>query len=219
MKNISQEDYLSSIYKYRRENGGIKATVLATRLQVSPAAVTDMLKKLQTDGFVNYARYKEITLTPNGEEYARKMVRRHRIWEMFLHKIVKMPWDKVHEEAERLEHSCSDELIDRLEDMLNFPLFDPHGDPIPQKDGKDAKHLAVIAVSLLQVKESGIIRRVNDHSPEFLQYLTTIGISLGTTIKIVQRREFDNSLVVSIQGKEVTISGMVASNMFAEKKR
>ena len=105
-----------------------KAKQLAEQLDISNAAVTDMMKKLSRDGLVNYKRYKGIKLTGQGESYAKNMVRRHRIWELFLQRIVGMPWDKVHDEAENLEHSSSDELVNRLEVMLDYPQFDPHGD-------------------------------------------------------------------------------------------
>ena len=133
MQNISKEDYLSTIYKYRDADGTIKANKIAEKLSISNAAVTDMSKKLAKDGYINYEKYKGINLTDNGEEYAKSMVRRHRIWELFLHQIIGMPWDKVHDEANLLEHSASDELISRMEEMLDFPEFDPHGDPIPGK--------------------------------------------------------------------------------------
>src|SRR5690606_2599676 len=133
MKNISKEDYLSAIYKFRDENGEIKPNLIAETLEISNAAVTDMLRKLSTDGFVVYKKYKGIKLTSEGENYAKNMVRRHRIWEVFLHQIVGLPWDKVHDEAHNLEHSSSDELINKMEEMLDFPEFDPHGDPIPGK--------------------------------------------------------------------------------------
>src|SRR5690606_22671938 len=117
MQNISKEDYLSAIFKYREKDGTIKANQIAEKLSISNAAVTDMLKKLAKDGLVNYKRYQGIRLTEDGEEYAKNMVRRHRIWEVFLHQVVGMPWDKVHEEAHNLEHSASDELIDRMEEI------------------------------------------------------------------------------------------------------
>ena len=136
MQNISKEDYLGIIYKCKDENGEIKPNVIAEKLHISNAAVTDMLKKLSRDGHIIYEKYKGIRLTNSGGEYARNMVRRHRIWEVFLNQIVGLPWDKVHDEANRLEHSGSDELINRLEEMLEFPEYDPHGDPIPSKEGK-----------------------------------------------------------------------------------
>lgn len=115
MKNISKEDYLSTIFKYSDKAGLIKANQIADKLMISSAAVTDMLKKLSKDGYVDYEKYKGIKLTRNGGDYARSMVRRHRIWELFLHQIVGIPWDKVHDEANNLEHSASDDLINRME--------------------------------------------------------------------------------------------------------
>jgi len=115
MTNISKEDYLSVIFKHKDQNEEIKATVIAEMMNISGAAVTDMLKKLSKEGDVKYEKYKGIKLTKKGENYARNMVRRHRIWEVFLHDIIGVPWEKVHDEAHRLEHSASDELIDRME--------------------------------------------------------------------------------------------------------
>src|ERR1035437_10830969 len=115
MNNISKEDYLSIIFKFQDASGEIKPIVIAKKLQVSQAAVTDMLKKLATDKYILYEKYRGIRLTQSGKDFARNMVRRHRIWEVFLQKIVGMPWDKVHQEAHRLEHSSSDSLIDKLE--------------------------------------------------------------------------------------------------------
>jgi len=147
MRNISKEDYLSEIYKNEDANGQIKANLIAEKLQISNAAVTDMLKKLKSDGHIKYEPYRGIELTARGREYAQNMVRRHRIWEVFLHQIVGLPWDKVHDEAHHLEHSGSDELINKMEEMLNFPAFDPHGDPIPSKSGmipKQKKNVALL---------------------------------------------------------------------------
>ena len=121
MKNISKEDYLSEILKNEDSSGQIKANLIAEKLQISNSAVTDMLKKLNREGHIKYEPYRGVELTGKGREFAQKMVRRHRIWEVFLHQIVGLPWEKVHEEAHHLEHSGSDELINKMEEMLNFP--------------------------------------------------------------------------------------------------
>src|SRR4030066_2515605 len=147
MKNISKENYLSVIYKSSDSNGEIKAHQIAEQLNISGAAVTDMLRKLSNEGYVDYKRYKGTKLTKSGEDYARNMVRRHRIWELFLHQIVGLPWDKVHNEAHNLEHSGSDELINKMEEMRNFPAFDPHGDPIPSKSGMIPKQKKNVALT------------------------------------------------------------------------
>jgi DtxR family transcriptional regulator, Mn-dependent transcriptional regulator len=216
MKNISKEDYLSAIYKFRDENGEIKPNQIAESLDISNAAVTDMLRKLSTDGFVVYKKYKGIKLTDEGEIYAKNMVRRHRIWEVFLHQIVGLPWDKVHDEAHRLEHSASDELIGRLEEMCNFPEYDPHGDPIPSRAGKMPKLKKHIRLSGMNAGEKGKVIRVNDFDDKFLNYISELGIKLDETITIKERRAFDQSMLIIINKQKWNISHKLAENVFVE---
>lgn len=214
MRNISKEDYLSVIYKSSDSNGVIKANQIAEKLNISGAAVTDMLRKLSKEGYVDYKRYKGIKLTRSGEDFARNMVRRHRIWEVFLHQIVGLPWDKVHYEAENLEHSSSDELIDRMEEMLDYPEFDPHGDPIPDKYGKMPK--GNLGIPLSAVEPGNIVRvnRVPDFDSSFLQYISKIGIELNKEITVLDALEFDHSLSIKVDKKETNISNKVAANIF-----
>jgi DtxR family Mn-dependent transcriptional regulator len=213
MNNISKEDYLSTIFKHRDSDGAIKSTQIAERLDISGAAVTDMLKKLSKDGYVDYKKYKGIRLTKVGEQYAMNMVRRHRIWEVFLHQVVGVPWDMVHAEAENLEHSSSDDLIDRLEEMLDFPEFDPHGDPIPDKNGnpeqKKAKSLSVIRPGS-KVK----VLKVNDFDSSFLKHISRIGIELNKEIEVKDVLNFDGSMLLAIDGKELNVSNKLAANIF-----
>ena len=216
MNNISKEDYLSTIYKYRNKNGEIKANHIAEKLQITSAAVTDMLKKLSKEGYIEYLKYKGIKLSADGEEYAKNMVRRHRIWEVFLHQIVGLPWDKVHDEANNLEHSASDELINRMEEMLNFPEFDPHGDPIPSKDGKIPKQKKSVPLSMLNKGEKGIVLRVNDFDNHFLNYISKIGVELNKTIVIKDVLNFDRSLLIEIGKRELNISNTISANIFVE---
>jgi len=214
MKNISKEDYLSVIYKSADSNGVIKANQMAEKLNVSGAAVTDMLRKLSKEGFVDYKRYKGIKLTHSGEEYARNMVRRHRIWEVFLHQIVGLPWDKVHGEAENLEHSSSDELIDRLDKMLDFPEFDPHGDPIPDRNGKMPNSNSGVPLSTIEPGNIVRVNRVPDFDSSFLQYISKIGIELNKEITVLDTLEFDHSVSIRVDKKETSISSKVAANIF-----
>ncbi|MCU0415422.1 MAG: metal-dependent transcriptional regulator [Ignavibacteriaceae bacterium] len=214
MKNISKEDYLSVIYKSADSNGEIKANQIAEQLNISPAAVTDMLRKLSKEGYVDYKRYKGTKLTKSGEEYARSMVRRHRIWELFLHQIVGLPWDKVHNEAHNLEHSASDELINKMEEMLDFPEYDPHGDPIPDKNGKLPKGNVGIPLSSVENGHTVKVNRVHDFDSSFLQYISKIGIELNKEITVVESLEFDNSILVRIDKKETNLSSKVAANIF-----
>jgi DtxR family transcriptional regulator, Mn-dependent transcriptional regulator len=214
MKNISKEDYLSVIYKSSDSKGEIKANLIAEKLNISNAAVTDMLRKLSKEGYVDYKRYKGIKLTKSGEDYARNMVRRHRIWEMFLHQIVGLPWDKVHDEAENLEHSSSDELIDKLEEMLDFPEFDPHGDPIPDRNGKLPKGKKGIPLSAVEPGNLVKVNRVHDFDSSFLQYISKIGIELNKEISVLDSLDFDHSLLIKVDKKETSISNKVAANIF-----
>ena len=218
MNNISKEDYLSAIYKYRNKNGEIKANLIAEKLQVSNAAVSDMLKKLSNDGHIKYEPYKGIKLTVNGEEYAKKMVRRHRIWEVFLHQVVGLKWDEVHDEAHKLEHSTSDKLLNKMEEMLDFPEFDPHGDPIPSKDGSLPQQKKTVPLSILKEGQTGKVIRVNDFDNSFLQYISKIGIKLDKDITVKDVLNFDRSMLVSVEKKEINISNTIAANIFVEEK-
>lgn len=216
MQNISIEDYLSAIYKYRDDTGSIKPNLIAEKLGISNAAVTDMLRKLSREKFVNYEKYRSITLTEKGKTYARNMVRRHRIWEVFLNQVVGMPWDKVHDEAHRLEHSSSDELIDKMEEMLEFPEYDPHGDPIPTKEGKVPKLKKNIPLTMLKEGEKGKVIRVNDFDEGFLVYIAEIGIALNELIEMKTMRSFDKSMMINVGGKDFNISRKLAENVFVE---
>jgi DtxR family Mn-dependent transcriptional regulator len=219
MNNISKEDYLSTIYKFQDAAGEIKPNVIAEKLQISQAAVTDMIKKLAKDKYIIYERYKSIRLTVRGGDYALNVVRRHRIWEVFLMKVVGMPWDKVHDEANRLEHSCSDDLVDRIEKLLGFPEFDPHGDPIPSKEGKLPKVKKHIPLANLNEGESGVVIRVNDFDEQFLAYISGLGIGLNELIQVKEKRDFDDSLLIIIKGKQWNISQKLAENIFIELKK
>ena len=218
MNNISKEDYLSAIYKYRDKKGEIKANLIAEKLQVSNAAVSDMLKKLSSDGHINYEPYRGIKLTGSGEEYAKRMVRRHRIWEVFLHQVVGLKWDEVHDEAHKLEHSTSDKLLNKMEEMLDFPEFDPHGDPIPSKNGSLPKQKKMVSLSILKKGQTGKVMRVNDFDNSFLKYISKIGIKLNKDIMVKDVLEFDRSMIVAVEKKEFNISNTIAANIFVEEK-
>ena len=214
MNNISKEDYLSTIFKHRDSGGEIKSNQIAEQLKISGAAVTDMLKKLSKNGYVEYKKYKGIKLTKVGEQYAMNMVRRHRIWEVFLHQVVGIPWDKVHSEAENLEHSSSDDLIDRLEEMLDFPEFDPHGDPIPDKNGKLPEQKKAKSLSVIQPGCRVTVLKVNDFDSSFLKHISRIGIGLNKEIEVKEVLKFDGSMLLAIDGKELNVSNKLAANIF-----
>ena len=217
MDNISQEDYLTAIYRNLDDSGEIKPNLLASKLEISNAAVTDMLRKLSRDGFVDYQKYKSIKLTGDGEAYAKNMLRRHRIWEVFLHQTLGMPWDEVHDEAEKLEHSSSNELINLLEEFLEYPEVDPHGYPIPDKNGRIKKSKSVVAITELNENDSAKVIRVNDDVKNLLSFVTKIGITLGKEVLIKDKLEYDGSVLMIIDKKEINISKKIASNIFVEK--
>jgi DtxR family Mn-dependent transcriptional regulator len=217
MKNTSKEDYLSAIYKFADGTGTIKANQIAESLSVSRAAVTDMLRRLSSDGYVDYKRYKGISLTKAGEDYARNMVRRHRIWELFLHQIVGMPWDKVHDEAHRLEHGASNELIDKMEEMLDYPEFDPHGDPIPDKNGNVPQSNSGVPLNTIKPGSRVMVNRVHDFDSSFLKYISKIGIKLNKELSVIDVLDFDNSVIIIIDEKQANISNKVAANIFVTK--
>ncbi len=218
MQNDSKEDYLGIIFKHQDSNGEIKPNTIAEKLTVSNAAVTDMLKKLAKDGLVNYKKYKGISLTKNGENFARNIVRRHRLWEVFLYQVLGMPWDKVHEEANRLEHASSDELMNKIDEMLNFPEYDPHGDPIPTKEGKVPEIKKHRPLSELATGDSADVVRVNDFDENFLTYISKLGIKLKEKIIVKEKRTFDNSMEILVDGKPWNISNKLAQNVFVEVK-
>jgi DtxR family Mn-dependent transcriptional regulator len=216
MQNVSKEDYLSIIFKYRDSNREIKPNLIAEKLNVTRAAVTDMLRRLAKENLISYAPYKRVKLKSSGEEFALNIVRRHRIWETFLTQVVGLPWDKVHEEAEKLEHASSDELIDRLEEMCQFPEFDPHGAPIPDKTGVLPLLEGLMPLSALKDNQNGIVMRVDDSDKKLLKYLSDIGISLKQVVHVQEVLDFDKSMLVVINDKQINISDKLAKNVFVQ---
>ena len=215
----STENYLKIIFKLQQiEKGGVKPLHLARTLDVSPPAVTDMLKKLSEERFVDYTPYHGVKLTKKGMIHGQNMVRRHRLWEMYLHKMLGFPWDKVHEEAERLEHASSDDVINKIEEVLGFPEYDPHGDPIPSKEGVFPKAISSVPLSKCKVGEALKVIRVSDFDNDFLHYIDTLGIQLQKFVVIKEIRSFDHSLLISIDGRVESISALTASHIFVVKK-
>lgn len=216
MENV-HENYLKLIYVAERKDGGVKPTFLAEKLGVSGAAVTDMLKKLSKDGMVKYSPYRAVTLTAKGQVLGAGMVRRHRIWELYLCQVLGFSWDEVHEEAEALEHASSDRLIDKLEAVLQYPIVDPHGDPIPDREGKMPRVGASLALSGITQGQRGIVVRVSDHDSGFLNYLNTIGLGLGDSVSVIEVREFDHSMVIEVAGVTHSLSHFAASHIFVSQ--
>lgn len=216
MPNTSSEDYIKHIYKLEQEGKKVTTSVLATRLGLSDPSITDMIKKLSERGYVGYEPYKGVGLKKAGRHMALKIVRRHRLWEMFLVEFLGYSWDKVHDEAERLEHVTSDELEHHLDQALGFPRVDPHGDPIPTKDGtvagKDDSNL-----SQCEVGDVVKISRVSDDNSEILLHASHIGLALNGKLTIKEKKGFDGSMVVKVGMKQQFISKEVARAIFVQR--
>ncbi|RXR21157.1 metal-dependent transcriptional regulator [Flavobacterium amnicola] len=213
----SEENYLKAIYHLTSvlENE-ISTNAIAEKMETKASSVTDMLKKLADKDLVHYKKYQGVSLTNKGLHSAKMIVRKHRLWEVFLVEKLAFSWDEVHDIAEQLEHIKSEQLVNKLDAFLNFPTEDPHGDPIPNAEGNIIK-VEKQLLSELQEKQTGICVGVKDTSSEFLQYLDKQGISLGSKIEIKSREIFDLSLKISINGNEMTISNKIASNLFVRK--
>lgn len=213
---FSEENYLKTIYHLTTSlSTEISTNAIAEMMETKASSVTDMLKKLAEKDLVHYKKYQGVFLTPKGKLAAKMIVRKHRLWEVFLVEKLAFSWDEVHDIAEQLEHIKSEQLIDRLDDFLGNPTEDPHGDPIPDANGQIIK-VEKQLLSELSEKQSGICVGVKDTSSEFLKYLDKQGIALGSTIEILTKEVFDSSLKIKIDGKEVTISNKIATNLFVK---
>lgn len=211
---ISEENYLKVIYHVSLvAPKGVSTNAIAGMLDTKASSVTDMLKKLADKNLVSYQKYQGVTLTDEGLHKAKMIVRKHRLWEVFLVEKLQFSWDEVHEIAEELEHIQSEPLIDKLDTFLGFPAFDPHGDPIPNAKGiinKVEKEL----LSEANLNQMYTCVGVKDSSTEFLQYLDKQQIALGSSIKILEKEPFDETLLLEINGKKLTISNKIAANLY-----
>lgn len=211
--SYTEENYLKAIYHlYNQLNQTVSTNAISDSLNTKAASVTDMLKKLSEKGLINYAKYQGVTLTDLGKEKAIYIVRKHRLWEVFLVEKLHFKWDEVHEIAEELEHINSEMLVNRLDKFLEFPKTDPHGDPIPDKNGV-LKSQVLTPVSKLKSGENGIISGVKEHSKDFLKYLEKAGLLLGERLKVIDIIDFDGSIVIEINNHEQMISKEVAKNL------
>jgi len=219
MLSKTEEDYLKALLHLTilSDKSGVGTNELAGELQVKPATVTDMLKKLKDKELVDYKKYGKISLTVLGKKNGMDIIRKHRLWETFLYEKMNFSWDEVHEVAEQLEHIHSQKLIDSLDEFLDFPKFDPHGDAIPSKNGEIAIPFSR-KLSELTEKDLSKVIAVKDNSSAFLQYADKIGITIGQQIEIVHIEEFDQLLTIQIEGEEKIISQKFAENIFVIKK-
>ena len=217
MFTLSEENYLKAIYHLELDTDkGVSTNAIAEKLETKASSVSDMIKKLSDKKVIIYKKYKGVTLTELGKKTAANIVRKHRLWEVFLVEKLNFSWDEVHEVAEQLEHIKSPKLIDQIDAFLGFPTHDPHGDPIPDKEG-NLKTIDKSLLSTLLKNESGICIGVDDSSSEFLQFLDKKGITLGKKITILDKEEFDNSLSILIGEKKLSISNKIANNLYIKK--
>lgn len=216
MFSQSEENYIKSIYHLAANSvKGISTNAIAKKLETKASSVTDMLKKLSDKGLVVYKKYQGVTLTEFGVKTAVNIIRKHRLWEVFLVEKLNFSWDEVHEVAEQLEHIKSPKLIDELDVFLGFPKQDPHGDPIPDKEG-NFKPIDKRLLTTLNENETSVCVGVNDSSSGFLQFLDKQGISLGVSIEVLEKEPFDGSLVIKVNNKILSISNKIASNLYIQ---
>jgi DtxR family Mn-dependent transcriptional regulator len=212
--SLTIENYIKAIYQICSTQNKSVATTgeLAQALSVQPSTVTSMLKTLSEAGLVRYTPYEGVSLTESGRLLAMRVLRRHRLLELFLVRTLALSWDEVHDEAEELEHAVSDYLIDRIDAYLGYPQQDPHGDPIPKPDGS-IRYPNSFPLSQWNMSQPFLLVRVLDQTPEFLRYLSGLGIRPGVTGQIVSRTDPAGVLVVSIAGTQTPLATDAAAKL------
>ena len=216
MFSLAEENYLKAIYHLEQQTQGeVSTNAIAERMDTKPSSVTDMVQKLAEKEVLSYIKYKGTLLTPNGKKIAANVIRKHRLWEVFLVEKLNFQWDEVHEIAEQLEHIQSDELVSRLDKFLGSPDFDPHGDPIPDKHG-NVKRTEKKLLSECNKNQRGVCVGVKETSAEFLQYLDKRKISIGTKIKVLGKEFFDGSMIIQVDGDQYFVSQKIAENLYVQ---
>ena len=214
MPTISKENYLKSIYSLNLTNEeNVTTSQVAQKLEITNAATSEMARKLSEQGYLTYEKYKGVELTDKGKKVALQIIRRHRLWESFLMKVLGMSWSEVHDEAERLEHNTSEALINKIDEHLDFPEFDPHGHPIPNKNGEIPRVPKLVSLVNAEVGKKYKIFRVADDNKELIVYLTKLDLILYKEIKIVEKLSFDNSIIVQVNGSNHSLSEKVAEKV------
>lgn len=213
---FSEENYLKAIFHLTTvADAEISTNAIAEMMETKASSVTDMLKKLAEKDLVNYKKYQGVSLTENGRLAAKMIVRKHRLWEVFLVEKLDFSWDEVHDVAEQLEHIKSEKLINKLDDFLGNPTEDPHGDPIPDANGNMVK-IEKQLLSEIAVGKNTICVGVKDTSVEFLQYLDKQKIALGSTIEVLSKESFDSSMHLKVNTIELIVSNKIASNLYVQ---
>jgi len=213
MPSQAEENYLKAIFKLSgKEQISVSTNAIAEELETKASSVSDMVKKLSEKKLINYVKYQGVSLTSNGLSLAVHIVRKHRLWEVFLVNHLNFKWDEVHDIAEQLEHIQSPELVARLDSFLEHPNYDPHGDPIPNAKGEFPKSTA-IPLSELSLSSKGKVVAVEMDEPSFLKYLDKLNISIGTQLAVLELNDFDNSIDIKIDNVQKHISLDVAKNI------
>jgi len=213
MPSQAEENYLKAIFKLSgKEQRSVSTNSIAEELQTKASSVSDMVKKLSEKNLINYIKYQGVSLTKEGLVLAVHIVRKHRLWEVFLVNHLNFKWDEVHDIAEQLEHIKSPELVARLDAFLEHPNYDPHGDPIPNAHGEFPKTTA-IPLSELEISSKGKVVAVEMDEPSFLKYLDKLNISIGTQVVVLEINDFDNSIDIKIDNVQRHISLDVAKNI------
>jgi len=217
MFTSSEENYLKAIYHLSSlTEKGVSTNAIAKKLDTKASSVTDMVKKLADKNVLIYQKYQGVNLTIEGKKIAAVIIRKHRLWEVFLVEKLNFNWDEVHDVAEQLEHIKSPKLIDEIDALLGFPTVDPHGDPIPNKEG-DITIRKKVKLSALKENEETVLLAVKDSSDNFLRYLNKKKIAIGNTIKVINIEPFDNSVLVQINDIELLITNEVAENLLVKE--
>lgn len=212
MQTFSEENYLKAIYHLSKQSAGkVSVKSVSEMLSNNPASVVEMLKKLTNKKFIQYDKFKGAKLTEKGLKAALFIVRKHRLWEVFLQEKLGYNWDEIHEIAEQMEHIKDEDLVERLDKFLGFPEYDPHGDPIPKSNGQLPNAVKTL-LSEIEIGKTSKVAAVKDTTTVFLQYLQQLSVNIGTKIKIIDKIAFDNSLKIQI-GKDVKT---IVSKKFAE---
>lgn len=217
MITLTEENYIKAIY-HLGSNGEktVNTNAIAEVMQTKASSVTDMIKKLSEKNYADYKKYQGVTLTEEGKFVAINIIRKHRLWEVFLVEKLNFSWDEVHEVAEHLEHIKSEKLVNQLDAFLEFPKHDPHGDPIPDKEGK-FQHIEKIILAKAEVGSVYKCVGVDDSSSSFLKYLDSNKIALGSVITIKHKEPYDNSIKIELEDREIVVSQNVAKNLYLKK--
>lgn len=212
MSSVSVQNYLLTIYRMQKDRSPVGTTMLATRLGVAPASVTGMIHKLRRQGLVQHMPYRGTILTPAGEWEALRLLRRHRLWELFLTDVLGLAWDEVHEEAHRLEHATSKRVADRLATYLDEPESDPHGQPIPRRDGTLPSRTTI---ALSEVEAGQVVRLVEvpDDDPELLRYLGSLGLSPGAEVQVIAVSPSGGPLTIRLEESERSLEWELAGRL------